>query len=161
RRAQHAAKSVRVGACDARTKIRDPQCQSIGVILLDDGVAAVVAAPERHGAAQGFDVVAAAAAGTIVDQQLRIALQQSVPERKITLDVEILSDALALHSVAVAPKDQRLDVEILPVYVDLFLSESLRKVFDQPIHGIRVAEVQDSSISQRHSLIDRFSAGRI
>jgi len=65
--------------------------------LLPDGLEDVIAPQERHGAAEGLQVVAAAAAGTGIDQHARMSAAQLVPVGKVSLDVVVLGRPLAIR----------------------------------------------------------------
>ena len=132
--AQHDAQ--RVAAADAvgvdrvdrhrvRAEIGNPLEQAVVERLLGGQVAVVVVGRmQRHGAAHGLQVVAPAARGATVDDQLRVPLPQGVPIGQIALDVQVLGHALAVGRVVAPPEVERVHVEILAVEVDALLASA-------------------------------------
>ena len=109
---------------------------------------------KRHRAAERFDVVAASARGAVVDLHAGEAFQQAVVVGEEAGDVLDFRDALAVGRVVAAPEDQRLDVEVVPVEIDLFAADDAGRVVDEPFQGVGIAEIVNHAVLQRHSLVD-------
>ena len=82
-----AVEDVAVFRVDARAVERNPEGDAVGVGLLADRLEDIIAAPERHGAAERLQVVPPAAAGAGVDEHVRMPPAQLVPVGEIALDV--------------------------------------------------------------------------
>ena len=89
------------GACAV---IREPGGDAVSHPLVADGFKGIVAAPERHGAAHGFQVVAAAARGARINQHIRMPPMQFVPVGEVAGDVLDFSNALAVRRVILPPE---------------------------------------------------------
>ena len=97
----------------------------------------MIGTQQRQGAPQRFQVIAATTAGAAVDQQVRVPAEQFVPERQVSFHVANLGDPLPIGLVRTAPIAQRLDIEVLPVDVDLLLTEKFIDMICEPGAGFR------------------------
>jgi hypothetical protein len=80
-----------------------PGGQTVGVTLLADGIEDEITAQERDGAAQGFQVVPVAPAGTGINHQAGVTANQFIPKGQIAFDVLDLREALAVRGVMRPP----------------------------------------------------------
>ena len=142
-------------------EIREPQRQTVSLVLQDDIGPMVVALPERHCPAQGLEIIAPPSGSTGIYEQLRVTLQKRVQEFEITLNVQVLGHPLPVGRVIVPPEDQRLNVEVQPVDVDAFLPDEAGEQLHGPLPGVRISEIDQSAFSQRKNLVRLLLDGRI
>ncbi|OQC66283.1 MAG: hypothetical protein BWX48_01688 [Verrucomicrobia bacterium ADurb.Bin006] len=147
--AAHAAPKLVVvaGTVLAGRTERRPSEQSVRVALVRDRIARSVAAPERRGAPERFEVDPASAAGAIVDHQPGAAGQQAVPERVEALDVSDFAHPLPVGRVRFLPKRQRVHVEILPITAQPEFVHLAQNEIGEKLPGLRNPEVKQQVVA--------------
>src|SRR5260370_26474572 len=101
--------------------------------LLAGGLKKMIAANQRHGPAQRFKIITAAARRAGIETQTGMALAESVPVCQITLDVEILRHSHTIRRLSSSPESKRIHVSILPVEIDALFRQSLVNMIDEPL----------------------------
>ena len=123
------------------------ESRNAGVVRLEDvGIeveaALVVAAEIGDRPAQGLDVDAPTAAGAVVDEHLREAVEEFVPEAVEASDVADFGDALSVGRVQLRQVGGGIEVEVLPVAGETETGSEVRDGFAHVDAPLLVAVVE-------------------
>ncbi len=127
----------------------DPHRYAVIVSLRSVGLETVVASQEGNGAAHGFKVVSASAAGAGVDQHAGMALPQPVPIRKKSSGIFRLGNPNSARLVFPAPVPGWIHVEVLAIEIDPLCRDQIGNVIGHPREGLGISPVEEALAGRR------------
>ena len=69
-------------------------------------------------------------------------MPQSVPEAAQAVDISCLADALPVFCIDFAPEREGVEVEVLPIVVDMLLADESLDGLNSPFARLLVAQVK-------------------